>query len=623
VETAIALLLDEPSIVRASIHEGRQLYAPTPPPEAPRAARHTLTQQAALPQCPGCRRETYKCTCGHRRPRSRSPPPPQASREQNQRYGGAPSSPTTNKRQHQRHAPHSSRTTGQPARSAPLDLLTVLRNLRTRALAHLRGTRLTGAIVALQIPLAAAVSTHQDVTPPPWPHTSAHVLASSIVVAVALLITMLKVLFPPDPPPEIPPGWRLVDSGPPEPLGTGRLLQQEMQLVYFGGEDGAGEPPPVVRMSFDTSQLSALNSEIVEAVKFLSRLEVIEYELPDPGEGNKWAVLDLITGETTSLNIPVNTYTTPPTIRSNRRTFQLQRALYGDGDEQGLFLTLPLQLGTDGLMDIRNGKFGPPNYGADERTPESVGASNVLMEAAGTSHAEMLTWTQSHALPCGRPPVWLLAAFGHLRRLQDAPTLDTTVEAPNAPQPRPIAHPYSNRVSSMARTFRMPTVCVSIRMPNDAATMITAIAVKDTLANCCMMSSTCAVRLGLDLDSLEPYDGVIIHERFRSAGGPLLRSEREHYTTYKAIGSVRLEINLPRTSPFSWDDNKVMIYEDRSLPRGTRYDFIIYNKLIDLLPPQRSKARYNAATNKHSADTEVPMWAPAPPWIPIVALLRH
>jgi hypothetical protein len=131
------------------------------------------------------------------------------------------------------------------------------------------------------------------------------------------------------------------------------------------------------------------------------------------------------------------------------------------------------------------------------------------------------------------------------------------------------------------------------------------------------------VRLGLDLDSLEPYDGVTIHERFRSAGGPLLRSEREHYTTYKAIGSVRLEIDLPRTSPSSWDDNKVMIYEDRSLPRGTRYDFIIPNRLIDLLAPQRSKARYNAATNKHSADTEVPMSTPAPPRISIVTLLEH
>ncbi|KAJ1468701.1 hypothetical protein T484DRAFT_1854601 [Baffinella frigidus] len=251
-------------------------------------------------------------------------------------------------------------------------------------------------------------------------------------------------------------------------------------------------------------------------------------------------------------DITVNTYTTPPTLRSNRKTIQLQWAPYGEDNEQGLFLVLPMQ---------------------------------------------------NHALPCGRPPVWLLAAFGHLRRLQDAPTLDATVEVLNAPQPRPIADPNSNRVSSMARTFRMPTVCVSIRLPNNAATMITAIATKDTLANCCMMSSTCAVLLGLDLDSLEPYDGII-HERFRSAGGPFLRSAREHYTTYKALGSVWLQINLPRTSPFSWDDNKVMVYEDRSLPRGTRYDFIFYSKLIDLLPPQRRKARYNAQSDTHSADPE-------------------
>ncbi|KAJ1464910.1 hypothetical protein T484DRAFT_1867189, partial [Baffinella frigidus] len=49
VETAIALLLDEPTIVKATIHEGRQLYAPTPSPDAEDEAGHTLTEADPSP----------------------------------------------------------------------------------------------------------------------------------------------------------------------------------------------------------------------------------------------------------------------------------------------------------------------------------------------------------------------------------------------------------------------------------------------------------------------------------------------------------------------------------------------------------------------------------------------
>ncbi|KAJ1466768.1 hypothetical protein T484DRAFT_1756382 [Baffinella frigidus] len=280
----------------------------------------------------------------------------------------------------------------------------------------------------------------------------------------------------------------------------------------------------------------------------------------------------------------------PPTIRINRSTYQL---LYepagGIGAEPGLCVHMPIKRGIDVLNNMPDGDFGSADYVTGRRTPASAATNLALLAAAGISSENMTAWTQSHAMPCGRSPVWLLAALSHLRSLRQAPTRDIFVRGDSESNERPIHQIGDGVTSSLFREFECPKAHVWVYAPGIPHAVVAVVASADPLANRPMISLSCAVAHGVDAAALEHLQGTgVIRELFKTEGGALRRSLEPHLTKYRVLGEVDLRLNLqPAHLPPIWIPTRMLVYEDRSLGRNTCIDMVLDMSLINLLPPQR------------------------------------